>query len=239
MTFQDAQARLLAHVRARICNGELTERSLASKLGISQPHINNVLKGRRSLSIEIGDLLLNYFHFSLEELFDKTNSRPVLVKGRPLAGAHEVELLRNLVGPGQEWSWVRLPERLRVPTSIADNTDNFVAARLIRDERMNGVLGGAELALVDTSVGVRLEPCRCRVFVVQCDDGPVLRWIRTVNGQLHTADEITLGEPHLWKPLRIGDEDILHYIKGQIVWVGADKSLPSALCPPMRASAGS
>jgi plasmid maintenance system antidote protein VapI len=53
LTFQDAQQRLLAYVRDRIHNGELTERGFARMIGISQPHVHNVLKGVRNLSIEI------------------------------------------------------------------------------------------------------------------------------------------------------------------------------------------
>ena len=45
MNYEDAQAKLLARVRDRLHNGELTERGLARQIGISQPHVHNVLKG--------------------------------------------------------------------------------------------------------------------------------------------------------------------------------------------------
>ena len=60
MTFQDAQLRLLAYVRSQIRNGELTERGFARLIGISQPHVHNVLKGVRNLSPEFFDLALKY-----------------------------------------------------------------------------------------------------------------------------------------------------------------------------------
>ena len=44
----------MGHLRTRIQNGELTERSLARLTGISQPHIHNVLKGAKILSPELG-----------------------------------------------------------------------------------------------------------------------------------------------------------------------------------------
>ena len=61
MTYQDAQAKLLAYVRDRIHNGEFTERGLARLIGISQPHVHNVLKGVRNLSAEILESILNIF----------------------------------------------------------------------------------------------------------------------------------------------------------------------------------
>ena len=60
MTYQDVQLRLLAYVRSQITNGELTERGFARLIGISQPHVHNVLKGVRKLSPNLLDLALKY-----------------------------------------------------------------------------------------------------------------------------------------------------------------------------------
>ena len=60
LTYQDAQLKLLAYVRSQIRNGELTERGFARLIGISQPHVHNVLKGVRNLSPNIFDLSLKY-----------------------------------------------------------------------------------------------------------------------------------------------------------------------------------
>ncbi|HTR37364.1 MAG TPA: helix-turn-helix transcriptional regulator [Bryobacteraceae bacterium] len=68
LTFQDAQLRLVAYVRDRIRNGELTERAFARQIGISQPHAHNVLKGVRNLSPEILDAVLRHFRLSLLDL---------------------------------------------------------------------------------------------------------------------------------------------------------------------------
>ena len=70
MDFQTAQIRLVAHVRNLVRNGEVTERGLARLTGVSQPHIHNVLKGVRSLTPEIGDLLLAKLKLDLLDLFE-------------------------------------------------------------------------------------------------------------------------------------------------------------------------
>jgi hypothetical protein len=68
MYFECLQLRLIAHVQNRVQRGELTERGLARRTGISQPHLHNVLKGVRGLSPEIGDVLLRHLHITLLDL---------------------------------------------------------------------------------------------------------------------------------------------------------------------------
>lgn len=72
LTFQCAQLRLIAYVRERIRNGELTERGFARQIGISQPHAHNVLKGIRNLSPEVLDTILKHFRLSLLDLAPET-----------------------------------------------------------------------------------------------------------------------------------------------------------------------
>jgi len=68
LTFEDAQFKLLAYIRNRIRNGELTERALARQIGISQPHVHNALKGVRTFSPKVLDSILRRFQLSLLEL---------------------------------------------------------------------------------------------------------------------------------------------------------------------------
>ena len=109
MTFQDARVKLLAYVRNEVRNGELTERGFARLIGISQPHAHNVLKGVRTLSPEIFDLILKYLHLSLLDLapigeieaqFQRRRARERVARssfslnahrtGQTLAGGHEL-----------------------------------------------------------------------------------------------------------------------------------------------------
>ena len=50
---------LRAHIRARINRCELTGRDLACKAGLQQSHVSNFLNGRRGLSAEALDRLLD------------------------------------------------------------------------------------------------------------------------------------------------------------------------------------
>jgi transcriptional regulator with XRE-family HTH domain len=68
MYFELLKLRLITHVQGRLQRGELTERGLARRTGISQPHLHNVLKGVRVLSPQMGDLLLRHLHITLVDL---------------------------------------------------------------------------------------------------------------------------------------------------------------------------
>lgn len=68
MDFQELRERLVAHLRERVCGGELTERGLARLSGVSQPHIHNVLKGKRVLSLEMSDAVLRQLRIDLLDL---------------------------------------------------------------------------------------------------------------------------------------------------------------------------
>ena len=58
MTFYELHQHLLENLRCRVRCGESTERGLARHTGISQPHLHNVLKGKRILSFEKADEIL-------------------------------------------------------------------------------------------------------------------------------------------------------------------------------------
>ncbi len=70
MDFDTLQRRLLAGVRTRVQNGELTERGLARMIGISQPHMHHILKGVRALSLENADRILRRLDLTVLDLIE-------------------------------------------------------------------------------------------------------------------------------------------------------------------------
>ena len=68
MTFRGLHERLIEAARERMRNGGWTERGLAMRTGISQPHIHNVLKGARFLSARSADILLRELGLKVEDL---------------------------------------------------------------------------------------------------------------------------------------------------------------------------
>jgi transcriptional regulator with XRE-family HTH domain len=87
MYFEVLQVRLVTHVQGRLQRGELTERGLARRTGISQPHLHNVLKGVRVLSPQMGDLLLRHLHITLVDLLNADELAQRCLEDRSLSPA--------------------------------------------------------------------------------------------------------------------------------------------------------
>ena len=70
MNFREQQRRLIAHLRVLVRCGDATERGLARLTGISQPHMHNVLKGKRLLSLGMADQVLTQMHLDLLDFIE-------------------------------------------------------------------------------------------------------------------------------------------------------------------------
>ena len=68
--FRELNERLTTLLADRVRKGELTERGLSRRTGVSQPHIHNVLKRKRFLSTETADAILHEMHIDVLDLFD-------------------------------------------------------------------------------------------------------------------------------------------------------------------------
>ena len=62
----ELRGHLVQRLRDMVRNGELTERAL------SQPHIHNVLKGKRALSVEMADVILNALNLDVHDLLKQS-----------------------------------------------------------------------------------------------------------------------------------------------------------------------
>jgi plasmid maintenance system antidote protein VapI len=51
-------------------SGDATERGLARLTGVSQPHMHNVLKGKRLLSPEMADQIVGQLHLDLLDFIE-------------------------------------------------------------------------------------------------------------------------------------------------------------------------
>ncbi len=68
MTFQELHENLAQHIAKKVRRGELTERGLARRAGISQPHLHHVLKGKRYFSLQSADLVLRELGLTVFDL---------------------------------------------------------------------------------------------------------------------------------------------------------------------------
>ena len=70
MDFREQQRRLIAHLHVLVRSGDATERGLARLTGVSQPHMHNVLKGKRLLSLDMTDRVLSQLHLDLLDFIE-------------------------------------------------------------------------------------------------------------------------------------------------------------------------
>lgn len=77
-------------------NGEVTERGLALRAGVSQSHLHNVLKGARQMSPDLADKLLRELNLSVTDLLAGAQSMSPSHRKGPVSEL-PVDLWRNRV----------------------------------------------------------------------------------------------------------------------------------------------
>ena len=74
MNFHDLHLRLIGYLQECIRSGQLTERGLARITGVSQSHMHNVLKGKKLLSPQMADEILDRLHIDLADLLARNDT---------------------------------------------------------------------------------------------------------------------------------------------------------------------
>ena len=229
MTFQEAQHKLLAFVRDRIYNGELTERGFARLIGISQPHAHNVLKGARNISPDIFDSTLRCFHLSIldlapdEQIADNLKKR----KAEPIT---TVGFLDGRIGPGLPW-----PERVdwqkRFPLPFpAITAPDLVMVQLAADPPMYLTLAHSDIALLDTSERQRAIISPEGLYAVNRGGEAVLRYVRPGARRYYLVTDTAMDDPALWERISVSAARLSDFIKARVRWLGReqDRNLPAA-----------
>jgi transcriptional regulator with XRE-family HTH domain len=221
LTFREAQLKLLAYVVDRIHNGELTERGFARAIGISQPHVHNVLKGVRNLSAEISDSILKYFKISLLDLASIEEVEANLKKRRPVRTVAEAPFLDSPIGPGMPWpegiNWRR---SYPLPFSALTGQAGLLMAELAKDPYMYETLAGSDIALLDTSERARSDISPFGLYVVNRGGETVLRYIRPGAEGFYLVTDTTLEMPALWEKLHMPASELAKIVKARARWIG-------------------
>jgi plasmid maintenance system antidote protein VapI len=64
-------------LREMISSGLTTGSEIANSVGVAQPHICNILHGKRGMSFELADALLEFAQLDVEELIAKREPRHI------------------------------------------------------------------------------------------------------------------------------------------------------------------
>jgi transcriptional regulator with XRE-family HTH domain len=228
LNFRDARLKLLAYVRNEVRNGELTERRLARLIGISQPHAHNVLKGVRTLSPEVFDLVLKYLHLSLLDLASTEELEAQLHRRHATGAVAEFPFLETPLGPGRAWpahvDWRRTFSAPLYPPLISDD---LVMAKLERDPDMSETLNSVDIALLDISRDRLSAISPQGLYVVERRGETLLRYIRRGAHRDYLVTDSALNRPVAWEPVSFSAASAV--IRARVVWLGREADRDAAV----------
>ena len=108
--FRDLARALIAELRSRQAQGELSTTALAERTCFSQAHISNLLTGRRQLTITTADALMLGLRLTTEDLLRRALDRdvpdaPPPHVTSPAHGKHQPNLPRIHFHPPDQLDW--------------------------------------------------------------------------------------------------------------------------------------
>ncbi len=232
--FEALRGRLVEKVRRRIQNGELTERALALKVDISQPHLHNLLKGVRAFNARSSDRLLAGLAMSALDLLETDElRRTLLMRARAAELSIEVPVLKDRLGPGLPWPDQPSPfERVPVPIRYLSRLDNPVVARLAHDETLTPLLSTGDLVLLDSSPEGLMCPDPEALFAVILDGQVCLRWVRRGRGSLYLIRASCRNAPHRWERSAAPWTGLIRARAIPLHWMYEPELLRDPLLPP-------
>lgn len=218
------QRRMVAYVRGLMANGELTERGLARLVGVSQPHIHNVLKGARSLSPEIGDQISGVLGLSLLELAESAELASVLEDRVADDAAHRlVRAAAGQISPYQRFPDLTAADKwVRAPASLLEKVDRPVLTGFLPDPEMAPCFRRATHVLLDLDEKARLAANERCWYALRWGGAGYVRQVRREGGALMVLGQRTWRQVALPDRIPLGDMPALAVIRARVAWCGPD-----------------
>jgi len=227
----DVCTRLIDSLRAEVSSGSLTVRHLAKEIGVSQSHMQNVVNGKRSLTIPMADRLLQYRQRSVFDLASAAELRDALDAAATNTDAiRYVPVLPGRLGPShpfpepnQESPWRSLPSH-----ALA-HVLRPVFAELGSDADLEREFPRARFALLDVSAQARSKVSRHHWYAVRWSGGGWIRRLRLDPGRL-----VVLGQESL-RPMQgpawidLGNSRVEEHVRALVIWIGNDPKYSNPL----------
>ncbi|WP_321472263.1 hypothetical protein [uncultured Paludibaculum sp.] len=224
LTLATLQNRLLMAVRYRLSNGEYTERSLARHIGVSQPHVHNVLKGVRGLSTEVGDALLRGLDFSLVDLIETNELGLALAQRRPRDRATQmVPVLRGRLGPDSPFpNWDDVAEWFPMPGALFENANRLALVAVGKDAELGQAFGRVDYALLSRDESFRASVVGRHWYAIQWGGTGLIRQLRAENERLVILGQTTLSGRVGPSFVELNDCPQLRIVRAIVLWAGRD-----------------
>lgn len=248
MLFLDLNKALVDNLRSRVRNGELTERRLARLVGVSQPHIHNVLKGAKFLSPKLADTVLTHLRLTVLDLVPST---PAIETARKEETDHRffsyISVLESRLGPGYPWPEKVLKyERFSITPSTLATIVSPVAVQLADDLNMLPVFSGADMALLDQSRHARTNVDDNGLYVVRKGRSGLVRRLRKQDRHVFIASQDMIHRPERWELLPSEAHEFLQIVRARATLLARDydwitsaaqpRDKPPGLVPPFGSS---
>jgi hypothetical protein len=229
--FRELAGRLIRHLNAMVRRGEISERGLARLTLYSQPHIHNVLNGKRAMTIELADQIMALLTVPLPCLLsqDELSGR---LPGLP-ADVLPVPILGGSLGGGKAFPRdMSAPQQRLFPAAEAAGTISPVLVRIDRSENsMRPTVWPGDIVLLDRSLQERRRPTIDSIYAVCWRNKGWIGRCRRVSRALvlvvDNAREAVSPPP----TIPLDHRDVLDVVRGRIAWLGRD--LPAD--PPLAA----
>jgi SOS-response transcriptional repressor LexA len=218
MFVSDLRETLTELLRTKVRNGTTTERSLAKQIGMSQPHLHNVLKGTRTLSTEMIDQCLYQLRLSVFDLMDRSAMTAYL--GRQEQDRTRVvylPVLDGAIGPTSPWpAEVQTKDRFPVDEDLVRNMWQPIIAQASFDARMRSSVADGDFFLLDQSTKARLDFRDDCLYVIKNGKSGLVRRIRRQGDFIFAVADDTLYRQALWEKLPATGAQILHFVRAKV-----------------------
>lgn len=146
MLISDLQNRLRILVSQRIAAGEMTGTDLAQRAGFQQAHVSNFLKGRRGLSIETMDRVMEAMRLEVRDLMPEPRFK-LMASAEGEAGFDSIPvlepsaLLQSDFGPGESVEFLRFKKSFlrRIRPEMASERGSWQRFVLIKADKGSGL----------------------------------------------------------------------------------------------------
>ena len=222
--------RLIELARQTVHSGAVSERALAKRSGISQPHLHNVIKGIRALSPDAADRLMRALNVTVPQVLWSGSTGDS-------SATTAVPVLRNRIGPGTEASFTAFRGYMPFPTGLLASLKDPLVAYLGADLALPADFRPGDLTLLDQNPALRVTPAVSSRWIVAENAGLRVRYVRRTRGGLEVGRDPGLSEARDWHTISLQGRDILEIVRARIVWIGREMETPLA-GPPWPSGAG-
>jgi len=227
--FRELAGRLIRHLNAMVRRGEISERGLARLTLYSQPHIHNVLNGKRAMTIELADQIMALLTVPLPCLLsqDELSGR---LPGLP-SDVLPVPILGGSLGGGKTFPRdISAPQQRLIPSAELAGTVNPALARIDRSENsMIPTVWPGDIVLLDRSPVERRQPAiECIYAICWRNRGWVCR-CRLVSRALVVVVDNSREGVSPPSTIALAHRNVLDVVRGRIVSLDRDLRPGAAL----------